>query len=195
MAAIDRFLHLYRRERAWTRRLVAAFPESVFDWRPREDAFSCGEVVRHLIQAERFWRRLLADAVAGQAWDPFGLDGAVRERMETFRPRNFAFAQRDSELATFAACLARWEQVQGDTEAAFAAFTDETLATVEVVHPISRLTGPVGEMLHYMLSHESHHRGQLSAYAKMLGVRQPPVIVALDGSDPLDAAGQQVLAP
>lgn len=195
MAASERFLHLYRLERAWTRRLVAAFPDSAFDWRPAADAFSCGEVVRHLIQAERFWRRLLVDAAGGVAWDPFGLEGAVRDRMETFRPRNFAFAQRDGELASFAACLERWEQVQADTEAAFAPLTDEQLATVQVVHPISRLTGSLGEMLHYMLSHESHHRGQLSAYAKMLGVRQPPVIVALDGSDPLDAGAPQAAAP
>jgi uncharacterized damage-inducible protein DinB len=30
-----------------------------------------------------------------------------------------------------------------------------------------------------MMSHEIHHRGQLSADAKVLGVRQPPVVVAL----------------
>jgi uncharacterized damage-inducible protein DinB len=187
-------LLLFRRERAWTRRLVAAFPESAFDWRPAPDAVSCGELVRHMIQAERFWRRLLTDAVAGSKWDPFGLEGNVRDRMETFRPRNFALAQKAGELTSFAACLDHWRRVQEETEVAFAAFTAEQLEGVVVDHPISRLSGTLAEMLHYVLSHESHHRGQLSAYAKMLGIAQPPVIVALDGSDE-EPTARPVAAP
>ena len=67
--------------------------------------------------------------------------------------------------------------MQAETESAFAAFTPEQLERVVVEHPIAGLRAPLAEMLHYMLSHEIHHRGQLSAYAKVLGLRQPPVLV------------------
>ena len=77
MRTIEEFLVYFRRQRSWTRSLVAAAPEACFDWRPAPDAFSCGELVRHLIQSEAFWRRLLLAAAAGQRYDPFGLTGTV----------------------------------------------------------------------------------------------------------------------
>ena len=177
MPAVDRFLHLYRRERGWTRGLVAALPDASFDWRPAPLEFSCGEVVRHLIQAERFWRRLLVEAAEGRSYDPFGFSGTGSQRHDALRERNLASAQRVGELASYAACLHHWAQVQAETETAFARFTDEQLATAIVDHPIAGIRAPLADMLHYMLSHEIHHRGQLSAYAKMLGLRQPPVLV------------------
>jgi uncharacterized damage-inducible protein DinB len=176
---VEHYLFLFRRERGWTRALVAALPEESFDWRPAPDAFSCGEVVRHLILAERFWRRLLVEAVAGRRWDPFGYQGGVVARLEAFRARNLASAASGAEGGTFTACLDHWAKVQRETEAVVAALTAEQLERVIVHHPIALFEAPIGEMLHYMMSHEIHHRGQLSAYAKMLGVRQPPVVVAL----------------
>ena len=47
---------------------------------------------------------------------------------------------------------------------------------VEVVHPLMDLRLPLWEMLLTMVGHEIHHRGQLSAYLKMLGVEQPPFL-------------------
>jgi uncharacterized damage-inducible protein DinB len=32
-------------------------------------------------------------------------------------------------------------------------------------------------MIWFMTSHDVHHRGQLSAYAKVLGIAQPPLYV------------------
>src|SRR6185503_3742274 len=149
--SVERPLRLWRRERAWSRQLVAAFPESAFGWRPASDAFSCGELVIHLIQSERFWRRLLVEAAAGRRYDPFGLCGTAE---------------------------------QAETEAAFAAFTAEQLATAIVHHPVAGFVEPLGDMLWFMASHEVHHRGQLSAYAKMLGLPQPPLYTGDFGASP-----------
>ena len=171
----ERHLRLRRQERAWTRQLVAAFPESTFGWRPAPDAFSCGELVIHLIQAERFWRRLLVEAAAGRPYDPFGLQGSAEERYAAFREPNFRSAGGPRHPTTFAACLERWAAEQAETEAAFAAFTAEQLATATVHHPVAGIVAPLGEFFWFMTSHEVHHRGQLSAYAKMLGLPQPPL--------------------
>ncbi len=168
-------LRLWQRERSWTRQLIAAFPEDVFDWRPAADAFSCGELVVHLIQAERFWRRLLVEAAAGSRYDPFGLIGTAEERYAAFRTPNFLSARGARHPTTFASCLDRLAAEQAETEAAFAAFTPEQLAGAIVHHPVAGLVAPVGEMTWFMASHEVHHRGQLSAYAKMLGLPQPPL--------------------
>jgi uncharacterized damage-inducible protein DinB len=173
--SVERPLRLWRRERDWTRRLVAAFPDSAFGWRPAPAAFSCGELVIHLIQSERFWRRLLVEAAAGRRYDPFGLSGNAEERYAAFREPNFVSASSPRHPATFAACLERWAAEQAETDAAFAAFTGEQLATAIVHHPVAGFVEPLVDMLWLMASHEVHHRGQLSAYAKMLGLAQPPL--------------------
>jgi uncharacterized damage-inducible protein DinB len=178
MITREQMLDIFRRERSWTRRLVAALPESAFTWRPAADAFSCGELVVHLVQAERFWRQLFLDAAAGRAYDPFQLQGDGTERLIAFRPHNLHGAARGTASRdSFAACLAWWDDVEPETTAALASFSDEQLAEVVVDHPIGRLHQSLGEMIHFMISHEAHHRGQLSAYAKMLGVPQPPLYV------------------
>jgi uncharacterized damage-inducible protein DinB len=176
---VDRPLGLWRQERGWTRHLVAAFPEEVFDWRPAPDAFSCGELVVHLIQSERFWRRLLVEAAAGRRYDPFGLTGSVEERYATFREPNLVSTRAGDQPRTFTGCLERWAVEQAKTEAAFASFTPEQLSGVIVHHPVAGLVAPLFDMIWFMASHDVHHRGQLSAYAKMLGIPQPPIYVGV----------------
>lgn len=177
-------LRLWRQERGWTRQLIAAFPEDAFGWRPAPDAFSCGELVVHLIQSERFWRRLLVEAAAGRRYDPFGLAGTAEERYSAFRSPNLLSARSTRHPTTFAGCLERLAAEQAETEAAFAAFTPEQLANAVVHHPVAGLVAPLGEMIWFMASHEVHHRGQLSAYAKMLGVAQPPLYTGTFAAEP-----------
>jgi uncharacterized damage-inducible protein DinB len=175
--AADRLTALWSQERGWTRRLVAAFPESAFGWRPATDAFACGELVVHVIQSERFWRRMLVEAAAGRRYDPFALAGSVEERYAAFREPNLVSTRGAGQPTTFAACLARLADEQAKTEAAFSSFTPGQLSDVIVHHPIAGLVAPLGDMIWFMASHEVHHRGQLSAYAKMLGIPQPPIYV------------------
>jgi uncharacterized damage-inducible protein DinB len=192
--SVERPLRLWRRERAWSRQLVGAFPESAFGWRPAPTAFSCGELVIHLMQSERFWRRLLVEGAAGRRYDPFGLRGTAEERYAAFREPNFLSAGGPRHPTTFADCLARWAVEQAETEAAVAAFTAEQLATAIVHHPVAGFVEPLGDMLWFMASHEVHHRGQLSAYAKMLGLAQPPLYTGDFGVSPAEA-GEAAPAP
>lgn len=178
--SIDSLLAYRRRERGWTWQLVAAVPEQHFAWAPAGDAFACGELVRHMMQSEVYWRRLLVAGARGERYDPF--DGAMGEdggaNLAAFRPRNLA-ASRHARLGdSFAALLARWHEIDAETHAELAAIGDEDLRR-EVLHVIPRLRLAVGEMFLVMLSHEAHHRGQLSAYLKMLGVAQPPLYAQL----------------
>lgn len=177
MRTIDDFLAYYRRQRSWTRSLVAAVPEERFDWRPSGSSFSCGELVRHLIQSEEFWRKLNLEAVAGRSFDPFGLAGDGRERMTAFRGPNLESAGRAVKRgSSFAECLEIWLPIQARTESELAAITPEQLAAVEVDHPLLAQRFPLWEALLIMVGHEVHHRGQLSAYLKTLEVEQPAIL-------------------
>jgi uncharacterized damage-inducible protein DinB len=178
MRTIEDFLTHFRRQRRWTLALVRAVPEERFGWAPAPDAFTCGGLVRHLIQSESFWRRLLVAAARGESYDPFedlGLPEPGDQRMVAFRPGNLK-SSADSKLgATFAECLAAWEGVQARTERELAALAPEQIAEATVDHPLTGMRVPLWEALLVFVEHEAHHRGQLATYMKALGIDQPPV--------------------
>ncbi|MFN7960294.1 MAG: DinB family protein [Thermoanaerobaculia bacterium] len=176
MFSIEEFLGHFRRQRRWTFDLIRAVPEEHFDWAPAPDAFSCGGLVAHLIASELFWRRLILGAVAGEPHDPFGLAGSAREKLEAFRPTNVAASRSGRFGTSFAACLESWSEIQAKTEAALAGLPPQAFAEVRVRHPLTELEAPAWEFLLIMVEHEAHHRGQLSAYLKQLGLPQPPVM-------------------
>jgi uncharacterized damage-inducible protein DinB len=119
--------------------------------------------------------------------------GSVEERYSAFRSPNLLSARSTRHPTTFAGCLQRLAAEQVETEAAFAAFTPEQLAGAIVHHPVAGIVAPLGEMIWFMASHEVHHRGQLSAYAKMLGIAQPPLYTGAFAAEP--AAPLQVDVP
>ena len=174
MSALADFLAHFRLQRRWSHELFAAVPEQHFDWAPAPSAFSCGGLLVHLIQSEVFWRRLLVAGARGEPYDPLGLHGSGRERFVAFREPNLETSRSDRFGRSFAACLASWSAVGEKTQKELAEIPTAGLArTIE--HPISLLSLTVGQMCWVMIEHEAHHRGQLSAYLKVLGVEQPPV--------------------
>jgi uncharacterized damage-inducible protein DinB len=177
MRTMQEFLDHFRRQRAWTRKVVASVPEEHFGWAPAAETFSCGDLVRHLMQAEIFWCRLLVRAVHGEAIDPFQLAGDAEDRMRAFRRANLELSHADKHGVSFAECLERWGEIQRRTEAELGALPDDALHGVEVDHPLTTLHAPLWQMLLVMVEHEAHHRGQLTAYLKMLGVDQPAAVV------------------
>jgi uncharacterized damage-inducible protein DinB len=169
-------LERFKRMRRGTRTLVAAIPDAQFDWRPGEGAFSCGDLVRHLMQSEIFWRKLLVAGSRGEPFDPFKIAGTGEERLRTRRPEMLASAHDDKWGTSAADCLARWADIQAKTERELAAIPDHAL-DVEMEHPLLAIRAPVWDMFMIFIEHEVHHRGQLSAYFKALGIDQPTFIV------------------
>jgi uncharacterized damage-inducible protein DinB len=173
MRTIAEFLEHYRRQRRWSRALVAAIPPEHFDWSPAADAFRCSDIVRHLMQSEQFFLRIIVSAARGETFDPFHLQGSGAERFQAFRGRNLALSKRDQLGATPSACLEQWQKIQAETERELARISADQLTAVRVTHPLANITAPLWEMLWIMMTHESHHRGQLSAYLKVLKLPQP----------------------
>jgi uncharacterized damage-inducible protein DinB len=174
MDATDLLTH-FRRQRAWTRELVAVLPDELFEWVPEGSGFTCGGLVRHLIQAEIFWAGLLKTSVAGEVYDPLGLPGSFEERMESFRDINVGASRGDALGSTAAECLESWNGVQEKMEGLIAGL-DATALETRGVHPLTGLEAPVWELVLVMIEHEAHHRGQLSAYLKARDVKHPSTL-------------------
>ncbi|HBI02669.1 MAG TPA: DinB family protein [Paenibacillaceae bacterium] len=124
--------------------LVEVLPESSGSWRPWDGGMTTIELVYHL------------------AWTPDFFFAAIEGR-EMKVPPVPATLNEAREL------LFRLTQEQ---EQILASYTESDLqrnATIDYF----KVTEPVVDVLHRIIGHEAHHKGQLLLYARMLGVNTP----------------------
>lgn len=135
---------------------VRTVPADRLDWRPQEGEFSCGDIVRHLIAAERMFTGVVSEG----RWRYGGHEPAAEEDLETL--------------------IARLEAGHATAMEALRALPDSTL-----MEPRPTLDGPpikAWRLLMAMVEHEIHHRSQLAMYLSLLGVT-PPHIYGLGVED------------
>ena len=108
-------------------------------------------------------------------------DGSAQERLEGFRRPNLDSSHQTKLGSSPAQCLASWREIEERAWRELGAIPDEALHQVTVTHPLTRVEAPLWRMLLVMAEHEAHHRGQLSAYLKMMGVEQPAAALAAGG--------------
>lgn len=133
-----------------TRRLIPLIPEHDIEWRPREGAFSFGDLVRHLATIERYM---------------YG---------ETVQQRPSRYDGCGPELASgLAPVIEFYDRMHAESRAIFASLSDAQLAakcTTPAGTPIT-----TWKWLRAMIEHEAHHRGQLYLMLGMRGVPTPPI--------------------
>ena len=146
ITSIGEFVGYFRGVRRRTRAAVDRLTPDLLDWRPRAGEWTCGEVVRHLIGAERFF----VTKVVEDRWTddldpgaPLPLD-ALRRRMEDVHRE---------EMARLAGVPdARLQQRMADLDGGSVRAWRFLMAMVE---------------------HEVHHRSQLDSYLSAAAVEPP----------------------
>ena len=134
--------------RSRTDRLVPLIPPALFDWRPQENAFSFGDLLRHLAGIERW---MWAENAAGRPARYGGHDAEVPAGQD---PVQYFGALRTESSAIF-------ENLSDDLNSTVA-----TPAGAEM---------KLWKWLRAMLEHEAHHRGQLYLMLRMNGIATPPL--------------------
>jgi uncharacterized damage-inducible protein DinB len=135
--------------RSRTDRLVPLIPPALFDWRPQEEAFSFGDLLRHVAGIERW---MWAENAAGR---PARYRGHAAEVAEGKDPVQYFGTLRSESSAIFE------NLTDDDLESKVA-----TPAGVEI---------RLWKWLRAMLEHEAHHRGQLYLMLRMNGIATPPL--------------------
>ena len=143
-------LRYFENVRGRTERVIACIPPSELEWRPRESAFSFGDLIRHIGATERW---MFAENAQG-------------------RPSRYP--GHGPELA------AGWDEVNAwlrrmhaDSMAIYGSLSEEAMAGPCVTPGGARL--PVWKWLRAMIEHEVHHRGQIYLMLGMIGVETPPL--------------------
>jgi uncharacterized damage-inducible protein DinB len=150
ISRIAPFIDYYRRLRHRTMAVVHLIPEEQLEWSPQPEAFSFGDVLRHLAAIERY-------VFAENAWR---------------RPSRYPGHGRDLAEG-YEAVLAYLERTHRETLAVLQPLTPDDLAA-----RFESLMGssiPVWKWLRALAEHEVHHRGQLYLMLRMINVATPPL--------------------
>lgn len=154
MKAIDPILMEFEQEAHTTRRLLERVPNDKLDWRPHPKARSLGELANHIAVAQQ----KVSSAVQASTYQLEPGDGPVPSRSEDIVSafdRNVEEAKRLLAPMTDADLMSEWSgQVAGRT-----VFSAPKIGVIRGI----------------LLNHTYHHRGQLSAYLRQLGVSLPSV--------------------
>jgi uncharacterized damage-inducible protein DinB len=149
IVTIQPFLRYCDNVRERTLRVARCIPPDKMDWSYAEGKFTLGELLRHIVAAER------------DMW------------AENVQGKPSRYDSRGAELAgDLPATLALMERLHAESMAIFAKLTDEQLAS-KCVTPGGELA--TWKWLRAMVEHEVHHRGQIYMYLGILGVQTPPI--------------------
>jgi uncharacterized damage-inducible protein DinB len=144
--------------RAGLVRLIEAFPERDFDFKPRPELLTARELVVHIAEAEFAWVHCVIDGGTDEEWVAPRDDPAQGFRLTVEAPDR-------------ASLLARLEQWHLPTQA-WLDRPDSELAR-EIVSEARGRAYTVHWVLDRVHEHEIHHRAQLASYLRLLGIEPP----------------------
>jgi uncharacterized damage-inducible protein DinB len=157
MFDLDEFLHYQSRVRERTRRVAACIPDDRIEWSYKPDAFTLGDLVRHIAVTERY------------IW------------AETVHNRPSRYTTHGRELADGKpGVLALMDRLHEEAMEQFRKLTPEMLAAKCATPEGTKLT--TWRWLRMMPEHEIHHRGQIYTLLGMLDVPTPS-LYGLTASD------------
>lgn len=145
----DFFLACCPREHGLLRKIFAAVPEEMLDWRPEPKARSSRQLIGHMIGHEQDLLELVDDGV--------------------IHHRNVV------PFETLAEALELFDQASTDLETKSANMDDDAWNRVAQMWfgPNMILEAPAGEIMWGFIFDSIHHRGQLSTYLRPMGSKVP----------------------
>ena len=143
------------RYRAVTLQHFEILSEEELSWRPRPDAFSCGQQLLHIIQSEDFFIR----GIFANEWEI--------ERLRFSKP-----------MPNKAALRQQFDDVRRMTLEHLTSMREEMLGEIRR-HGFAPVDATVRSWLWFIIEHEVHHKGQLSEYLRALGHVPPYFAIEL----------------
>lgn len=154
---IDSFIDYFDSIRRRTLNFAQAIPEGFIDWSPKEDTFTCGDILRHLVAVETIT-----------------IHTVVQDQWQAYPGHDKSLAGNPEEIIHYL------EAIHADSMSMLRTLPDTALNL-----PRPAITGrPVKawQLLMSVIEHEVHHRSQLSSYLEMMGAN-PPQIFGLHVDD------------
>lgn len=154
---VESFIAYFNGIRRRTLTFAQAIPSDQINWSPEKDAFTFGDILRHLAAVEKIT-----------------VSAVVDERWQAYPGHSSDVAQDPNEIIGY---------LEATHDAAMQML--RTMPDSELQSPRTALTGQTlraWRLLMSIIEHEIHHRSQLASYLTMLGIR-PPQIFGLGVED------------
>ncbi len=133
--------------------LWKALPEEFYGWKPDNSAMTALEMIRHVLQADYGWNRIISRADMSQYKTPW----QGRPLISVADELEFAKPYREEFLNTIKQ------------------FSDHELANTEIIHPGNGEKKMLGQYLLRIGYHESVHAGQFLSYLRAMDVERPKI--------------------
>ncbi len=158
MQAAERLRAHVQSVRARTLSVLRHIPPDRVSWRPAHGTLTLGQLVRHLAQAEMMWQ----EVVQGH-----------------WTMKQFLSVRRDLDLieATGPVEDLRTELMLLEVTHRRTLELLAELSEADLTRPMNGLAGRVTlyDVTLGFCEHEAHHRGQIVAYLRLLGITPPPL--------------------
>ena len=157
MPLIDVLLPEYDRETGTTRRVLERVPGAAFGWKPHPRSMTLGALAAHVAMLPAWTANVM------QA-DSFDING--REVNHDVQPASTAelLSTFDGNVASARDLLLN--RIDGEL--------NEPWTLKRGAHDVFTLPR-IAMLRYFVLNHLIHHRGQLSVYLRVQGVRLPPI--------------------
>jgi uncharacterized damage-inducible protein DinB len=153
---IDAMAQEYEHEAGVTRKVIERIPDDKLDWKPHEKSMSAGKLASHLAESQGWAKSIVED-------DEFNVDA-------DYKP---------FEGSSIAEILKTYDGLVAESLAAMkSGVSNETLTNPWTLkmNGQTMFEMPKGATLRmWMISHQIHHRGQLSVYLRMVGAPVPSI--------------------
>ena len=140
---------------------LAQIPADQFDFRPAPDSRSVAEIVRHIVEAQKFMAGEVCRADTNFKRMP------ILELIKSHAGDVASVEGKD-------ALIDLMKESMKSAEAALRSFGEESLK--ETMERLDGKLMPKTDFLHFTISHEMYHRGQITVYQRLLGME--PVLTA-----------------
>ncbi|MFD2672623.1 DinB family protein [Marinicrinis sediminis] len=157
MNAMDVIILNFQEIRSRSERVWKAIPDEMLDWKPDNEAFTCAEMIRHILQAEFLYHQVLigrGGKILADVFNPFEGKAFISVENEL----QFAKPYREKFLTYLQSIpIDDLENIDIDL--------------LEAGGYVKKL----GDMLLRIAYHESVHTGQLLNYMRTMGVDRPHI--------------------
>jgi uncharacterized damage-inducible protein DinB len=153
-----------RQEHATTRRVIEAVPAERSDYKPDEKSMSAWQLACHIATTEMFFMSAVSNGVFNRA------DAALPEHIKTPAELSNWYAESHAKAVEILAAIPAADLIKNISFAIF--------------------NFPAVQYPAMMLSHSTHHRGQLSAYLRPMGAKVPRIYGG-SADDPIDFSKAQ----
>jgi uncharacterized damage-inducible protein DinB len=135
-------------------KLWSGIPVEFYAWKPDKDAMSCLEMVRHILESEHLFHKIVENR------------GNLGDYVSPWESRPYTNLQDEIDFAK------PYREIFFKT---IKEFSSENLSQIEIVRSEKNQRRILGDYLQRIAYHEAVHTGQILTYLRILGVERPQI--------------------